>query len=119
MAANNALHKQGDTMSIDKSNPIKGVALRLDTDTSIGSKGEVIHLTQGRHCHLFQKRVGFCKVPHTQGVVLKDNTFVNRTKAFDIISKHNIPFKYVSKRRHEQIINEIKVGKELFSEDVW
>ncbi len=106
-------------MSIGKSNPIKGVALRLDSDTAVGSKGEVIYLTQGRHCHLFQKRVGCGKVPHTQGFVLKDNTFVSRTKAFGIVSKHNIHFKYVSKRRTEQILKETKVGKELFSEDVW
>ncbi len=95
-------------MSIDKSNPIKGVALRLDTDTAVGSKGEVIYLTQGRHCQLFQKREGCGKVLHTQGFVLKDNTFVTRVEAFDIITKNKI-----------KILSKSSVGKMLFSEDLW
>ncbi len=106
-------------MSIDKANPIKGVALRLATDTEVGSKGEVIYLTQGRHCQLFQKREGCGKVPHTQGFVLKDNTYVSRTEAFDIIVKNNIKLKSVSKRRDEQILSKSLVGKMLFSEDIW
>ncbi len=106
-------------MSIDKANPIKGVALRLDTDTEVGSKGEVIYLTQGRHCQLFQKRVGCGKVLHTQGFVLRDNTFVNRIEAFDIIVKNNIKLKSVSKRRDEQILSKSTIGKMLFSEDIW
>ncbi len=100
-------------------NPIKGVALRLDTDTAVGNKGEVIYLTRGRHCQLFQKKEGCGKVPHTQGFVLKDNTFVNRIEAFGIIVKNNIKLKVGSKRREEQILRKTAVGKMLFSEDIW